>query len=675
MGVKVKRDRPSRRLHHRVTAPLYATVDGHVARAADWSLGGLRIENFAGTVPGVGDIIDLHISLPFQGFQVAFDTRGEIVRNDIAGGMFALKFLELGEREAELMQHFVEEIVRGTMVDVEDTIQRIDVPVTPVSTKPDPNPIAEIPKRRLPVKTVVMSTFYMALGFVVFGYFGVMLYANYFRMEVRTAVISAPLESVKAQFDGRIVWTDHRAGQRVKAGDILLYVADNELEKEIDFARIEVEERRANLAFLRRKQADELHRMEGLADVTLKNVRQRKLEIDALEVEVKAAESQASRLGSLLAQGFTTRQRVEEAEAAWVDAKKRLASRRLELKSQSRLAKSYIGKRHFTGQNFVGEVGRIGAEVELAERRIGIASTKLDVLLKHRARLAVRSPFDGVLLDLPRVDMASVRHGETVAIVEQRRRRDVLAYLQQDEVLQVGVGDRAYGFIPALNESVPLIVREIDRTSGFVDENLSNYRFRGVRDRSARVRLDFEYPELMRDVQRYRSGLPMIVLFQQQSTNQVLSEINRRLKMVAIAVFGSKGPVVGTFKPNENVERELKRGAATGGSVTVPQPLGDRTPSRQGSGAHRGQFDPLFGDGFDELLSRSRQRANAMLERISYTGTSWMAALRSQVREMLEPGSNAYRPQSVPHRQPTVRPADNALTASRASGVTPLRRQ
>ncbi|MEL6421137.1 MAG: HlyD family efflux transporter periplasmic adaptor subunit [Pseudomonadota bacterium] len=534
-------------MHHRVTAPLFVTVAGERARAADWSLGGLRVEDFAQPVPCVGETVELDVSIPFQGFDVAFKTTGEIVRNDPDAGMFALKFLELGQREAELMSHFVEEIVRGSMVDIEDTIQRIDVPVTPVSTKPDPNPIAEIPARRLPVKTIMMSGFYAMLGFVVFGYLGVMLYANYFRLEVRSAVIDAPMEAVKAQFRGRIVWADHRPGTSVKTGDILLYVADHELEKEIDFARIEVAEQEASLAFLRRKHADELRRMEGLADITLKNVRQRKLEIDALAAAATAAGTQAKRLGALLGEGFTTRQRVEEAEAAYIAAQKALESRRLELEASAKLARKHLGRRHYTGENFIGDVGRVAAEVELAEKRIGIASTRLDVLLKHRARLAVRAPFDGVLLDLPRVDMAAVRHGDTVAVIEQRRRRHVTAYLTQDEVLKVGLGDRAHGFIPALNESLPLTIVQIDRTTGFVAESLSQYRWRGERDRSAKITLAFEHPKLVDNASRYRSGLPVIVLFEQKNTNQLLSEIERRIKMLAISITGSSGSTVGRF--------------------------------------------------------------------------------------------------------------------------------
>ena len=97
--------------------------DGETLRAADWSLGGLRLEGFGGAVPAPGDFVDLKLSMPFQGFDVAFAAKGQVVRNGAEKGMFALRFTELGEREQELMRHFIEELVRGSMSDVADTIQ------------------------------------------------------------------------------------------------------------------------------------------------------------------------------------------------------------------------------------------------------------------------------------------------------------------------------------------------------------------------------------------------------------------------------------------------------------------------------------------------------------------------------------------------------------------------
>ena len=82
MSVKVKRERADQRRHHRVTAPIYVDVSGHRLRAADWSLGGLRIDGFPGQVPAVGEEVQLQLTLPFQGFDVSFDAKLECVRND-----------------------------------------------------------------------------------------------------------------------------------------------------------------------------------------------------------------------------------------------------------------------------------------------------------------------------------------------------------------------------------------------------------------------------------------------------------------------------------------------------------------------------------------------------------------------------------------------------------------
>ena len=238
MAVKVRRERPDQRRHHRVTAPLYVTYAGHRVKAADWSLGGLRIEEFPGDVPTQLAALDLVLTLPFQGFDVTFDAKAEVVRSNADARMFAVRFTELGERERELMSHFLEELVRGSMVDVEDTIQRIDVPVTPASLKPDPNPLQQLPTRRWPVKMVAMSAIYAVAGVLVFGYTAVLAYSNFFRMEVRTAVITAPIETVTATADGRVEWTDVKPGDRVKAGEVVVKLIDSQLQRELELAEI-----------------------------------------------------------------------------------------------------------------------------------------------------------------------------------------------------------------------------------------------------------------------------------------------------------------------------------------------------------------------------------------------------------------------------------------------------
>lgn len=535
MSVKVKRERADQRRHHRVTAPIFVDVGGHRMRAADWSLGGLRIEAYPGELPAPGSEVALQLTLPFQGFDVSFDAKLECVRNDAASGMFAGRFTVLGERERELMSHFIEELIRGSMVNVEDTIQRIDVPVTPASLQPDASPVAQMPVRRWPVKTVMMSAVYVVLGLVVFGYTGLLGYTNFYRMEVQTAVISAPVDTVAAPVDGRVGWTAVKPGDPVKTGDVILNVVDNQLEREIELAEIAIREQKAKLLFAKQRHADELERIKGFAGVEMKNLEQTRLDLEGLEAQVRAAQAQHGRLKFLHSKGFTTDTLLENAEKQYISLKQQLESKRVELNARVELAGENLGKRFYSGTNLIGDVGQTEAQVRLAEHEVNLTQQKHAALIHHRERLAVKAPFDGNILELPRVDKGSMRRGDIIAILEQRRNRQVTAYLNQDEVLKIGLGDDATVFVPALGETFKGRVAKIDRTTGFVQEqeqrHTPGYNWRGPTDRSAKVTISFEEPAKVADADRYRSGLPVIVIFPQRSTNSLLTSIKQKFQM------------------------------------------------------------------------------------------------------------------------------------------------
>lgn len=537
MAVKVKRERPDQRRHHRVSAPLYLEVAGHRVRAADWSLGGLRVAAFPGPTPELGAELTLAMTLPFQGFDVSFDAKAEVVRVDADTNSFAVRYTELGEREQELMQHFIEELVRGSMIDVEDTIQRIDVPVTPASLEPENKALAgPVPVRRWPLKTVVMTAAYLVLGAMVFGYAGLLGYTNIFRMEVQTAVISAPVETVKAQVDGRVDWSNYKPGDRIKSGEVLVRLFDDKLEREIELADIAVKERKARLNYLQKRHLDELERLRSFAAVDMKNVRQTTNEVQALSKEVSLAQKMFARIERLHRKGYATNQRLEEAQEKLIQLQKQLVDRRIELNSRVDLADLNYGKRLYTGENVVGDHGDIEAQVDLARHEIELAEQRHKAYINHRERHAVRAPFDGTILDLPKFDTGTVRRGDVVAIIEQRQHRQVTAYLNQDEILKVGLGDTALLYLPALGETVRGRVTAIDRTSGFVREqeerSAPGYSWRGPTDRSAKVTIEFERPDLVADAEKYRSGLPVVVVFEQRSTNSILSAIGHKLSLM-----------------------------------------------------------------------------------------------------------------------------------------------
>ncbi len=528
MSVKIKRERPDQRRHHRVSAPLYVEVAGHALRASNWSLGGLKLDSYPDPLPAVGEEFTVNVTLPFQGFDVSFEAKADVLRLVEEEHTFALRFIEIGERELELMQHFIEELVRGSMVDVEDTIQRIDVPVTPASLEPDAKKvIKEAPIRRWPVKSIVMSAFYITFGLLVFTYAGVLAYTNFFRMEVQTAVISAPVETVKAHADGYIGWKQFRPGDNVRAGDVIIQLYDNSLEREIELADIAVKERKAKLAYLKRRHAAELERLKGYATVEIKNVRQTKIELEALKERLVLGQKNVGRLKTLYEKGYATQLALDQALDEVIKLRKEIADRDVELSSRIELADQNFGKRLYTGRDVVGDAQSLEAEVHLAEHEINLALQRQNSYLNHRDRYAVRSPFDGTILDLPRLDKGNVRRGDVIAIVEQRRNRHVTAYLNQDEVMHVGIGDEVTLFIPALGEQLAGRVMGVDRTSGFVQEqdqkHNPGYTWRGPTDRSAKVTIAFSRPDIVANYNKYRSGLPVVVIFERRSTNSFFS--------------------------------------------------------------------------------------------------------------------------------------------------------
>jgi len=533
MAVKIKRERPDQRRHHRVTAPLFVRVDGHRLRATDWSLGGLRIDGYPGEIPVAGAELPFHLTLPFQGFDVSFDIKAEVVRTNAAEKMFAVRYTEIGERERELMQHFIEELVRGSMSDVEDTIQRIDVPVTPARLEPDTKKIpSAMPVRRWPVKTVVMTTFYALAGLVIFGYAGLLGYSNFYRMEIQTAVISAPVEVVTAQSDGQVVLTGVKPGDEVRAGDVVVNVLDNQLEREIELADIAVKERKAQLAYLKQKQTEELERLRGFATVEMKNVKQSKVELQGLREQLNLVQKQYDRIKSLYEKGYMTASKVDEIAKQVIELESLIERRRIELTSRADLAEQNFGKRLYTGQTIEGQAPDVEAQVRLAAHEITLAEERRQSYEKQRERVSVVAPFDGTVLQIPRINGGSVRRGDTLAVIEQRRDRQVTAFLDQDEILKVGLGDEALVYIPSLSETVKGRVVSIDRTSGFVREQdqrqSPGYGWRGPHDRSAQIVIDFADSKKVSDDDRYRAGLPVVVVFEQRSTNSLLTAIKKK---------------------------------------------------------------------------------------------------------------------------------------------------
>ncbi|WP_422369093.1 HlyD family secretion protein [Pelagibius sp.] len=517
--MRILREKPSQRRHHRVAAPLLVTfAEGQRYRCADWSLGGFLISGFDGELPAEGTVTTMNLELPFQGFEISFEVEGRVVRVVSEDRSIAYEFVDLSERARDLMSHFIEDLIRGKMASVDDAICRIDVPVTPISTQPDVNPKGETSMVRWPVKTVLMSAFYLVLGACVFGYLGILLYSNIMRLEVQSAVISAPLQTLKMPVDGILRPVRFTAGARVRKGEEIARIENLALGARVSEANIDYIEAREALWRAEQKYRIEeerlkLYRIVNRTDRDIVVAR-----IEARKEALKAADANLARMRSLAKKGHVTAAKLDEAVNRQAKAAAGLRETELELERTTAMD-AVSARRHYNHKEFVTDLDMLAVDISAARSRFETAAMRLTALEARQARQVIRAPFDGRIVSLFQAADTSIVKNAPLLLLEQDSDLTVTAFLDQDEVLMVGLNDHAKVFLPALNRHIPAQVVAIDRNSAFVDPENGHYIWRDRQDRTAAVSLRLELDEA--DGMEVSAGLPAVVIFRRRLTNDI----------------------------------------------------------------------------------------------------------------------------------------------------------
>lgn len=489
----------------------------------DWGLGGVRLIGFDEDYPDLGSGHVLYCTLPFQGFSITLKAEAEVVRHDTEIGHCAFRFTFLGERESALMQHFVEDLIRGKMTEVDDTIARIDTPVTPVPTKPDPNPVQTIPVRRWPVRQIMMTMFYFLFGTVVFGYAAVYFYSALFRLEVSAAVVASERVVVMAPVTGTVLQAPHREGDTVSAGTLLVSVEDANQETVLRQARAILASNIAELSETEALLAEEKRRAQGYALVARNNIRQSESQLIGLEIATQNARSKAERMRKLAAKGLALASDVEEAEYNFKAMESELDRKRIHIQELEELVDGGESVQLFTGAVFAGRVAEIEARVTRLRTELAFRKKAISELEKKRIQRTIFAPFDGRVAQIDLLPGVSIKQGDPVLALEEAGAEIVTAYLTQEEVLHIEKDSSAKLYITSEKRWIDAQVKTVDRTMGFVDEIMETNRFRAPDARSALVTLQAVSEPLP------RSGTPITVYFERNRNNVVWQTIQQWL--------------------------------------------------------------------------------------------------------------------------------------------------
>ena len=509
--MKISREKPSQRRHHRVSTPIDITINDELYNVSDWSLGGFKIDNFTDNNLKPGDEFECHFSLPFQGFFVAFNIDLIAIRAD--SGVLAAKFIELNERQTELLEHFIEELVRGNMTSVGDTILRIDSPVTPVSTEPDPNPKGEVPIKRWPTKLIAMTCMYACVGVILFTYIFFTLWSNFLSLEVETGVVTAPIESVVSPTDGKIRKVTASLNQLVSQGSPLINIENPSIEENLERAKIKISRNKLLLERLRQEREVAIEQMEDYHGYSKLKFEKIELHVETLRKQERMAHLQDNRIQELFYYGYASKRDSDLAAAEHASLKREVLSAVNELNEQSRAMESLKNGRYYTNDKFEIDMNNLNVKIDQVKQNITMDTQELLALYEHKEDLHLYAPSDGRLVEMLKSPGSATKRGETIAVFERNEERKLEVFLTQEEILAIKINQMARVYFTSIDMSVNAMVTEIDRSYDSVDSNATSFTWHDNTKRNSKVTLEFIGLEGSMNKDRVKVGLPAVVNF------------------------------------------------------------------------------------------------------------------------------------------------------------------
>lgn len=522
---EVRRETPSQRMHYRLSVPIFATIDGKTYKAADWSMGGFRLEGYDGPL-GVGDLFTPEISIDFRGFHISFQQETKVVRASKDGdGILAASFHDIKEENLELLKYFSEGLLGGEMASFQDAIRRVDMPVTPVDMELIEE-AQEAPVKRS-LKRILIALAYLLIGGAILLYICITLYSNFWRIEVESGVVVAPTEPLVAPVSGIFEKLIIPPDRSIKLGQPVIQLRDldngggnGQVLVAMNNARFRMETLEAQL----RAERATLGIYSKVGDSRLASARERTA---ALTQDLTLARQDVARKVNMQAKGA--------ASQADLEAAQQLAER---LQNELALAENDLRIAHvaisglrrnglfFSGDRVEGRGYSLRGELDAARRSLAdlAAMGGGGYGGGGGSDLVIRAPFDGHVVRVLKTPGNTVDRGDNLAVIERDDSRYIEVYLTQGESTQVRLGTVAKIFIPSLNIEREARVIQIERTRGFIDETDSRYRWRTTVDRTAVVTLFFINPDgKTAQVKDIITGTPATVSFSRFPSNPVMA--------------------------------------------------------------------------------------------------------------------------------------------------------
>jgi multidrug resistance efflux pump len=534
----------------RVTAPAVVTINECQFLVQDWSLEGFGISEFNQKIQ-IGDCLPIQFCLSFKG-GTSFSTFTliEVVERSILSSKVEARFLNLTNFEKESLKAIIANLQKGELeINVEEFSSASlgkNVSIKQAPKRKD-HKFFLTSLGYLAIGGVVISSTVLYLyksliqleinsailskpiepvistnqGIInqVYVHEGMTVKAGQplFRVndeEIARSIAQHEVSNVEALKRDKI--QNLNALTRNKIENI------DGLTQKIEVTTLELTEAKValrNAEALREQEIENLNSSKAIAQSKLASARAK---VNSLNVQYQSGKNTLDRFSALLQAGAVSQQVVDSASSKFAEVDGTLKAAKAELEIAQTALNSVQKGSFYDSQRFVGDLLRLTTDVNNAHQRVQLATKKITVFAqerdKHKQEMkdlekqkqileknkqvivtpSAQEPFDvvykapvsGSVIKIVKSSGNKINRGETLVVLQPKIAQPTIeAYLTQDQVAQVSMGNIVTVSISELNKTYKAQVVKIDRTGGLVDEVRGQYQFHGSKDQSAYVKL------------------------------------------------------------------------------------------------------------------------------------------------------------------------------------------
>ena len=531
----VEHDRPSQRQYHRLLVPLKARIDGKSFRIDNWSMTGFCVKDPMGSMTP-GDVLSVRIAIPFQGFQIQFSARAGVVRTnnsdhvkpssdsniihiDTTQNEAGLEFLNLNERQRSLLQHFSEQLLTGEMSQIDDTICRLDIPVTPPSTDLQQFSGSDAPSSMATEKNSFLAGMgYLVSGLILTLLMGATIYHKLFLIEIESAVISSTIENPQALVEGIVEDIYAKQGDFLQPGSKIMKISSLKLDEEKGLAAIRIKESQLKLAEIKALERAEQQELEVYRKLSKNKFSAAQRHIQALNKQMVVLKRDWQSKNNLAEKGMLSRTERDKAQLRLISVEKELKESQAILVSTQELAEAANNGIYFSDGKRELNIEARQAQIAHALEQVTLEQSKLTLLKRREQSMIVKTVHGGLIAQINKeIGDRAVIHEQLARINRSNNELTIDAYLTQVELTHIHLDSSAEIYIPALDRHYQAKVTSVDRSQHFTSDLNAGMNWANAEERSGRVQLTVLESESIDNKQQLTPGLPAIVRFQRYS--------------------------------------------------------------------------------------------------------------------------------------------------------------